>query len=120
MLNLATLIFNIIQVSPIPEFCSFQICRTEIGNFVKTESHGELGLDQEKLFHYQVFYIWRKDRLTGSFCSLSTILSKLNKPFILLWFMFCLEISMMQLLVWPPVTILKPDFVLSVEDDSSL
>ena len=63
MLNLATLIF---KVSPISEFCSFQICRTEIGNFVKTESHGELGLDQEKLFHYQVFYIWKTDRLTGT------------------------------------------------------
>ena len=28
------------QVSPISEFCSFQICRTEIGNFVKTQTQG--------------------------------------------------------------------------------
>ena len=34
------LIFNIFQVSPISEFCSFQICRTEIGNFVKTQTQG--------------------------------------------------------------------------------
>ena len=32
--------FNIFQVSPISEFCSFQICRTEIGNFVKTQTQG--------------------------------------------------------------------------------
>ena len=51
-------------VSPSQNFLSsFWICRTEIGNFIKTETQRELGLDQKKSLHYQGFENGKTDRL---------------------------------------------------------